>query len=85
MIHPSAEVQLFNTGVTVTLSVIYTVSQNKGSTNKKKILKIVVAFYGYIFYMILTYTMLTIIDQKIIEFHLSVFGLCPFFCKGTKI
>ena len=46
-------------------------SQSKGSPSKKKyMLKIFVAFYGYNIYMILTYVMLTIIDQTIIEFEL---------------
>ena len=38
-----------------------------------------------IFCMILTYAMLTIIDQKIIEFQLSVFELCPFLQGYPKI
>ena len=35
--------------------------------------------------MILAYVMLTIIDQKIIEFGLLVFELCPFLQKYPKI
>ncbi len=38
-----------------------------------------------IFYMILTYVMLTIIDQKIIEFQLFVVELCPFLQRYPKI
>ena len=38
-----------------------------------------------IFYTILLYVMLTIIDQKIIELELSVFELCPFLQKYPKI
>ena len=37
------------------------------------------------FYMILTYVMLTIIDEKIIEFEVLVFELCPFLKKYPKI
>ncbi len=33
----------------------------------------------------LTYVMLTIIDQKIIEFELLVIELCPFLQKYLKI
>ena len=38
-----------------------------------------------IFYMILTYVMLAIIDQKIIEFELWVFEICPFLRRYLKI
>ncbi len=38
-----------------------------------------------IFYIILMYVMLTIIDQKIIEFGHLVFELCPFLQKYPKI
>ncbi len=38
-----------------------------------------------IFYMILTYVMLTIIEQKIIEFQLLVLELCPFLQRYPQI
>ncbi len=53
-------------------------SQNKGSPNKKKYLKYLSLFMDTFFYKVLMYVMLTIIDQKIIEFQLLVFELCPF-------
>ncbi len=38
-----------------------------------------------VFYTILMYVMLTIIDQQIIEFQLLVFELSPFLQKYPKI
>ena len=63
---------------------LYSVSQNKGSPNKKKYKKIFVAFMAKCFYIILTYVILTIIDQKIIEFEVLVFEICPFLQKYPK-
>ncbi len=42
-------------------------------------------FMDTIFCMILTYVMLTIIDQKIIEFQLLLSELCPFLQRYSKI
>ncbi len=52
----------------------YSVSQNKGSPNKKKYYKYLSLFMDTVFYMILTYVMSTVIDQKIIEFEILVFA-----------
>ena len=70
----------------ITQGLMYTVSQNKGSPNRKNI-KIFVALYGYnILHDInVCKCMLTIIDPKIIEFELLVFDLCPFLQKYPKI
>ena len=57
-------------------------SQNKGSPNKKK--KYLLLLMDTLFYMILTYAILTIIDQKVIEFELLLFELCNFFAKAKK-
>ncbi len=38
-----------------------------------------------VFYMILPYITLTIIDQKIIEFEILLFEVCPFVQKYPKI
>ncbi len=59
----------------------YRVSQNKGSPNKKKYLKYLSLCMDTVSYMILTDVMSTIIDQKIIEFELLSFELCPFLPK----
>ncbi len=57
----------------------------KVSQIRKKKWKYLSLFMDRIFYMILMYVMLTIIDQKIIEFEFFVFELCPVLQKYTKI